>query len=305
MSRQRRTLSCCVAESRRVNSPRNSSEACRRSQKIGVRITLISRPARICRFERSHRNTSSKFFLSCKSLDLPHEVWGLITSETLLLLPPPESIQLRSSIRSHMPKRYTTIFSTIGIFMIFRANLMSRLRVVAVSASLPIRTTSGLSRPGGRKAQRFLLESISGYNSRALLDTGSLQPMPEFWFDPSRVSRLEPRFCAFISNMEIEQTESRRGSNTSSIVGGFLNLWRRSRKSSPSRLFSFLWQNVFLHTHRSCTGILWFTNNRKRIVTTSDWRFRLDGFGCVKCGELPTLLATMDRENCGLQFGKI
>src|SRR5260221_1431179 len=41
----------------------------------------ISRPARISRFERSHRNTSSKFFLSCKSLDLPQEVRGLITSE--------------------------------------------------------------------------------------------------------------------------------------------------------------------------------------------------------------------------------
>src|SRR5258707_4022371 len=129
--------------------------------------------------------------------------------------------------------------------------------------------------------------------------------MPEFWSDLSSVSRLGPRFCAFISNMEIEQTESRRGSNTSSIVGGFLNFWRRSRKSCPSRLFSFLWKNVFLHTHRSCTGILGFTNNRKRIVTTSEWRFRLDGFGCVKCGELPTLLATMDRENCGLQFCKI
>jgi len=79
------------------------------SQKIGGRVTPISRPARISRFERSHRNTSSKFFLSCKSLDLPHEVRGLITSETLLLLRPLESIQPKSSIRSHMPKRCTTI----------------------------------------------------------------------------------------------------------------------------------------------------------------------------------------------------
>src|SRR5258707_10478986 len=103
--------------------------------------------------------------------------------------------------------------------------------------------------------------------------------------------------------MEIEQTESRRGSNTLSIVGGSLNLSRRSRKSFLSRLFSFLWKNVSLHTHRSCTGILGFTNNRRRIVTTSEWQFRLDRFGCVKCGELPTFRAAMDREHCGLPFG--
>src|SRR5258707_5356252 len=104
--------------------------------------------------------------------------------------------------------------------------------------------------------------------------------------------------------MEIEQTESRRGSNTLSIVGGSLNLSRRSRKSFLSRLFSFLWKNVSLHTHRSCTGILGFTNNRRRIVTTSEWQFRLDGFGCVKCRELPTLPATMDRENFGFPIWK-
>src|SRR5258707_6186641 len=100
--------------------------------------------------------------------------------------------------------------------------------------------------------------------------------------------------------MEIEQTESRRGSNTLSIVGGSLNLSRRSRKSFLSRLFSFLWKNVSLHTHRSCTGILGFTNNRRRIVTTSEWQFRLDGFRCVKCGELPNLPATIDPEERGL-----
>src|SRR5258707_11435654 len=104
--------------------------------------------------------------------------------------------------------------------------------------------------------------------------------------------------------MEIEQTESRRGSNTLSIVGGSLNLSRRSRKSFLSRLFSFLWKNVSLHTHRSCTGILGFTNNRRRIVTTSEWQFRFDRFGFVKFCELPTVPATMDREDYGLPVCK-
>src|SRR5260370_36836172 len=100
--------------------------------------------------------------------------------------------------------------------------------------------------------------------------------------------------------MEIERTESKRGPNPLSIVGGSLNLSRRSKKSFLSRLFSFLWKNVSLHTHRSCTGILGFTNNRRRIVTMSEWQFRLDGFGCVKCGELPTLPPAVGSAKCGL-----
>src|SRR5258708_38793204 len=104
--------------------------------------------------------------------------------------------------------------------------------------------------------------------------------------------------------MEIEQTESRRGSNTLSIVGGSLNLSRRSRKSFLSRLFSFLWKNVSLHTHRSCTGILGFTNNRRRIVTTSEWQIPLECFRCATCRENPTFVSTMVWVHRALPFSK-
>jgi hypothetical protein len=145
-SRPLRTLSCCVAGCLVVNSRQNNLEVCRRSQKTGERVMPISRPERTFKFERLRPNTLSKSFSSCTSSDSLHGARGLTTFETLLPLQLLESIRRSSSTHSHTQKGCTIIFSTIGIFTIFRANLTLDLMAAEALASLPILTTSGLSR---------------------------------------------------------------------------------------------------------------------------------------------------------------